>query len=299
MTRRPSSALTSFIGLPLSPSPVHYLPPDPLTPTVAALFSLSKRPPSSSSDSPHPHRLLNTSSPSNLRRSRQVKGAFSLVTPLPRPFPYVIKPIQKDEPEPSTMEEIESFLASLEPDTTQPINPVSPSNSTQLSASAFTSSHRTLHYATAKPKLLNLSKRAASDCLSTLDLGTETSEARAEMVKVLSGELVLGRLGEPSDPLSTPPHPSTDLDDSRLIRELGFGPWSLAYAGHQFGQFAGQLGDGRAISIRMHVSILDRYCSMLSRRLVSVTDHGPNTRVPQLNIRPTVLKEAYGKNLRY
>jgi uncharacterized protein YdiU (UPF0061 family) len=32
--------------------------------------------------------------------------------------------------------------------------------------------------------------------------------------------------------------------------DVPFAPWSLRYSGHQFGAWAGQLGDGRAISIR-------------------------------------------------
>ncbi|EEB86647.1 hypothetical protein MPER_16324, partial [Moniliophthora perniciosa FA553] len=28
-----------------------------------------------------------------------------------------------------------------------------------------------------------------------------------------------------------------------------FAPWSLRYSGHQFGSWAGQLGDGRAITV--------------------------------------------------
>jgi hypothetical protein len=34
--------------------------------------------------------------------------------------------------------------------------------------------------------------------------------------------------------------------------DVSFAPWSLRYSGHQFGQWAGQLGDGRAISIRVY-----------------------------------------------
>jgi hypothetical protein len=33
--------------------------------------------------------------------------------------------------------------------------------------------------------------------------------------------------------------------------DVPFAPWSLRYSGHQFGVWAGQLGDGRAISIRV------------------------------------------------
>jgi len=54
---------------------------------------------------------------------------------------------------------------------------------------------------------------------------------RQELVDVLSGQSVL--MTPPSEP-----------DDT------AFAPWSLRYSGHQFGSWAGQLGDGRAVSIR-------------------------------------------------
>ena len=55
--------------------------------------------------------------------------------------------------------------------------------------------------------------------------------ARQELVDILSGQSVL---------MSSP----SESDDT------AFAPWSLRYSGHQFGSWAGQLGDGRAVSIR-------------------------------------------------
>ena len=57
----------------------------------------------------------------------------------------------------------------------------------------------------------------------------EDDEAVNELVDVLSGHSVLMSYGE----------------DGRTP----YAPWSLRYSGHQFGVWAGQLGDGRAISI--------------------------------------------------
>jgi uncharacterized protein YdiU (UPF0061 family) len=37
--------------------------------------------------------------------------------------------------------------------------------------------------------------------------------------------------------------------------DVSFAPWSLRYSGHQFGAWAGQLGDGRATSIRTCLSL--------------------------------------------
>lgn len=58
----------------------------------------------------------------------------------------------------------------------------------------------------------------------------EAVGARQDLVDVLSGHATL----------MSPPE----------VTEGGFAPWSLRYSGHQFGSWAGQLGDGRAISIR-------------------------------------------------
>jgi hypothetical protein len=106
-------------------------------------------------------------------------------------------------------------------------------------------------------ELIGLSETGLRDCIPHLDVGDafsilgapsladefdeegegkpsdipEAVEARKELVDVLSGHVTL----------MTPP----EVDD-----EAAFAPWSLRYSGHQFGSWAGQLGDGRAISIR-------------------------------------------------
>jgi hypothetical protein len=63
----------------------------------------------------------------------------------------------------------------------------------------------------------------------------EAVGARQDLVDVLSGHATL----------MSPPE----------VTEGGFAPWSLRYSGHQFGSWAGQLGDGRAISIRACIPI--------------------------------------------
>ena len=101
-------------------------------------------------------------------------------------------------------------------------------------------------------KLIGLAETGLRDCLPQLDVGDSfellgkpallpTTEdqrssetisndcvARNDLIDVLSGHAVL-------------------MSDSP---DAGFAPWSLRYSGHQFGSWAGQLGDGRAISIR-------------------------------------------------
>ncbi|EJD39093.1 UPF0061-domain-containing protein [Auricularia subglabra TFB-10046 SS5] len=107
---------------------------------------------------------------------------------------------------------------------------------------------------TGKRVLLGVARRGLGDCVPGLDVGdafevigdpsisdckvdpnaeSRENAAREELVDVLSGRH--GAL------LSVPPN-----EDSH---KAGYAPWSLRYSGHQFGTWAGQLGDGRAISI--------------------------------------------------
>ena len=105
-------------------------------------------------------------------------------------------------------------------------------------------------------ELIGLAESGLRDCLPHLDVGdaftllrtpalsssgqdtpapVDSDEsaiaARQELVDVLSGHAMLMN-GEGDDD------------------QTQWAPWSLRYSGHQFGTFAGQLGDGRAISIR-------------------------------------------------
>ncbi len=75
------------------------------------------------------------------------------------------------------------------------------------------------------------------------------SEARGMLVDILSGrQLLVGEsLKAITDGLLTNGH--TSSSDTAGPSSLPYGPWSTRYYGHQFGSWAGQLGDGRAISI--------------------------------------------------
>jgi hypothetical protein len=103
---------------------------------------------------------------------------------------------------------------------------------------AGTSTHRSK----ISPKLLGISQGTLNDSLPHLDIGDavelcnsaskttqgETNEARDALIDVLSGRKVV----------------QSQDDDGKT-----YGPWSTRYCGHQFGSWAGQLGDGRAISL--------------------------------------------------
>ncbi|KAH9817560.1 hypothetical protein DFH28DRAFT_1055003 [Melampsora americana] len=229
----------SILNLPISTSIIHYLSSDPILPSISTLFSI------------YQSNSTTSIKPSNLRRSRQVDSTFTFVTPLPISFPYQI-PITHSNSKPiSSEDQIESYLSQFEPNPNY--NLIKTSNSFKsdqvLTPFGFTSENRSKLFNSLSPKLLSLSFKSINDCLPNLNIGSnEESEERIELIKVLSGEIVLGRLPEPDHhSFNTSNH--QDLDDLHLIKQKGFGPWSLAYAGHQFGYFAGQLGDGRAISI--------------------------------------------------
>lgn len=227
--------------------------------------------------------------PTNLRRSRQVAHAhFSYVTPLPVSFPYAVKPGQlkprkvsgdavgdgsgvkegaaqeaeakaaaPNPARPPAMD-VEDYLASLEPNESDSIVPVDGEK-----PAAYSSEGR--REALGTPMLAGLSRKCIDEILPGLDVGdawkyleegrdapgndessatsngaqengigntpSTSAEARkrAELTQFLAGHIV--RLEKPSGGTK------------------GFAPWSLCYGGHQFGSWASQLGDGRAISI--------------------------------------------------
>lgn len=98
------------------------------------------------------------------------------------------------------------------------------------------------HRSKPRPELLGVSESAIKASLPQLDVGdavslcngseTEpsTSQAREDLVNILSGRQVLV---------------SKEQGENGPV----YGPWSTRYCGHQFGSWAGQLGDGRATSL--------------------------------------------------
>ena len=199
---------------------------------------------------PNPSRFLEIlkERPSIQRRSRAISAQshFSFTSPLPVQFPYRLQP---PDPPPTDEERpnyIERKLAELEPLEEQPLPPVALGSPYKK----FVSNNRD-----PERVLVGLSEAGLRDCVPGLDVGdafsvigrpsllaskeddksTETTEGeiavRQELVDVLSGHSMIVSFDKSGNPIS--------------------GPWSLRYSGHQFGNWAGQLGDGRAISIRM------------------------------------------------
>ena len=212
---------TSISSLPVAPSTqllIHRLTPDPHTPSPAAFRTT----------------VLSTA-PSIQRRARLLAPSahFSYVTPFPVPFPYDIR-----FPTDNKAAHIETWLTDREA-----IHP-------QLNK--YYSKNRD------QPRILiGLSELALRDCLPNLHVGDafstlgapslsnpfaddgdptpsdvdELVQPRQDLIDVLSGHAVLMSTETTDDP------------------HTGFAPWSLRYSGHQFGNWAGQLGDGRAVSI--------------------------------------------------
>ena len=221
--------------LPLPPpsqSLTHCLTPDPNEPTPSIFI-----------------RDVLQNRPSIQRRSRLLSGSthFTYVSPMPLEFPYEIPAIGIDD----KALHIENWLvkheATLQAEAALEQNGTSPNGLTKFVSEARDQTR----------VLIGLSETCLRDCLPHLDVGdafavigrpalvpassdsegvreeevsSSAGRVRQELVDVLSGHAVLM---------------SADAAD-----EKGYAPWSLRYSGHQFGTWAGQLGDGRAISIR-------------------------------------------------
>ncbi|KAI0049779.1 UPF0061-domain-containing protein [Auriscalpium vulgare] len=218
-------------ALPLPPPSkllIHNLNPDPATPSVSAFHDTRK------------------TAPSIQRRARILspEAHFSFVAPYPVSFPYDIQPPEGEEPADRSafLEKWLSDREALHPKTTaartdlneKPLQKLYPEKREQ------------------RMELLGLSETGLRDCLPHLDVGDafellgkfslsdcsvneedrkemkEDEAARQELIAVLGGHAVL-----------------VSAEDA----EVKFAPWSLRYSGHQFGVWAGQLGDGRAISV--------------------------------------------------
>lgn len=219
-------------ALPL-PSPSHTLTknliPDPLTPSPALFHNVRRE------------------KPSLQRRARllDAEAHFSYVAPFPSAFPFRIAPPEGEEVTDKAVL-IEKWLSAREALHERPERPVSEGSSLNK--------YYPHESATGEQpvKLIGLSETCLRDCLQCLDVGDAFAElgtpsllpsvqeevaevvqdniARQELIDVLSGSAVLA---------------NEDVDPAK-----SWAPWSLRYGGHQFGVWAGQLGDGRAISLR-------------------------------------------------
>ncbi|GJE96581.1 UPF0061-domain-containing protein [Phanerochaete sordida] len=226
-----NAAKVSISSLPLPPRAhtlTKNLTPDPLTPSPA-LFRNTQR-----------------DKPSVQRRARLLdSGAhFSFVSPFPAPFPYKIIPPEGEEPVDQAAF-IEQWLASKEPLEER-------SEGKAAEDAPLRKYYPDPDAVGERPvQLLGLAETGLRDCLPRLDvgdafalLGTPSllpssqeevakadpeNAARQDLLDILSGSAMLANYEDDPD--------------------KAWAPWSLRYSGHQFGVWAGQLGDGRAISL--------------------------------------------------
>ncbi|GAA5982509.1 hypothetical protein JCM11641_006139 [Rhodosporidiobolus odoratus] len=244
-----SQSRSSILSLPISPvTPIYHLTPDPLFPASASLLQLSAydAPESFGQTGPVALKAGDPVPPSMLRRSRQIKGGgcFTYTSPLPLEFPYDIREPEEDTENTGSAKasSIENQLAKFEVSLTKPVwDAALGSQNGGAAPTAFTSEVRESSRFP-QAKLLSVSKSLLREWLPDLDVGeaTGTEQERAvrqQFVDVVAGKTVLAREADAK---------GKGTDE---VAGQGFAPWSLCYAGHQFGSFAGQLGDGRAISI--------------------------------------------------
>jgi serine/tyrosine/threonine adenylyltransferase len=183
--------------------------------------------------------------PSYQRRARLLspESHFSFVAPLPLQFPYEIEP-----PEPPAVIDdkdsyIENWLAKREATIERATSERIHDNGLRIHDSDMRQQPR---------RLIGLAGSGLRDCLPHLDVGNSfevigepnllaaDSPAPPEIPLSSSAQELLDVLGAHSVLMSSPD------------AEVAFAPWSLRYSGHQFGVWAGQLGDGRANSVREH-----------------------------------------------
>ncbi|KDQ24885.1 hypothetical protein PLEOSDRAFT_1113988 [Pleurotus ostreatus PC15] len=221
-----TQAKVPISALPLPPAThilTQNLTPDQATPSVAAFRS---------------DVLVNK--PSIQRRARLMAPEvhFSYVSPFTMPFPFEIEPPNTPEPVQDKAAYIEQWLSARE---------------AKVARNTVGNGAMKVYYPEnreTRRELLGLSENALKDCVPALDVGDAFAT------------LGVPCLATPSDDEGAPT-PSSSEDIVAVRQELvdvlsgyavlgtdnTFAPWSLRYSGHQFGSWAGQLGDGRAISI--------------------------------------------------
>lgn len=200
-------------------------------------------------------------SPSLQRRARLMDPAahFSYVTPQPLPFPFRIEFPEEVE---DKKEFIEAWLSHRE--ATEPTTRAMPldSESEELILTKFTAEERIQ-----ERELLGVASQCVKDCLPQLDIG-DTLEyiGRPSLTAGTNGSVQSTTNGSKDDSQVKARQELLDILSAHTVlasfptksSDEGYAPWSLRYSGHQFGQWAGQLGDGRAISICTHSICVSR-----------------------------------------
>ena len=242
-------------ALPLPPpshSLIHALTPDPHTP------------------SPFAWRTIRAERPSLQRRARLLapQAHFSYVAPCPLPFPYRVEYPEDAEGE-VQVRAVEEWMVAREA-----LHEVPTAVGRGFDADA--GEQKKLEgrlglrkYVSEKRDeervLIGLAETGLRDCVPHLDVGDAFDllgspslsvpagqDADASVKVCAAGEDVIAARQELIDVLSG--H-ATLMNGEGEDVQAQWAPWSLRYSGHQFGTWAGQLGDGRAISLREFLSL--------------------------------------------
>lgn len=255
--------MTSLARYPISALPlpppskllIHNLTPDPVAPSVSAFkYALSNN-------------------PSIQRRARITAppSHFSHVSPFPLPFPYEIEPPEDPGPDFDKEEYVEQWLTARE--ALEPTKSDDSDEHLQMQKLYPARRHNDM-------ELLGLSDAGLRDCLPHLDVG-DAFEILGEPSLLGHVDSRRGKRAEDSRAAATRQELIDVLGGHAMLissddADVPFAPWSLRYSGHQFGAWAGQLGDGRAISIRMFFpSTLasSRLLFYITRYFADVTPH--------------------------
>ncbi|ETW83014.1 hypothetical protein HETIRDRAFT_315131 [Heterobasidion irregulare TC 32-1] len=205
---------------------IHNLTPDTATPSVSKFKKALQ------------------ASPSVQRRSRILpsQSHFSHVTPFPLPFPYEIEPPTDTEVTDKAayveqwLSEREALHEKADENGRASLSKWYPKNRDQLM------------------DLIGLSETGLRDCLPHLDVGDAFDVLGVPALAASDGEAGGGKEQDTS-PVNAARQELVDVLGGHAVlmsgqdAETPFAPWSLRYSGHQFGVWAGQLGDGRAITV--------------------------------------------------
>ncbi|KAJ3553598.1 hypothetical protein NP233_g12609 [Leucocoprinus birnbaumii] len=181
--------------------------------------------------------------PSIQRRARLLSPEchFSHVSPFPVSFPYDIKPPEDENPNDTDKGEfIERWLAERE--STEPQPP----------PAQYPDAPLRKHYGKNRDQpldLIGLSETGLMDCVPHLDVGDAFTLIGAPTLSDEFGDDGDGVESEREDVRASRKDLVDILSGHAMLMSDDFAPWSMRYSGHQFGSWAGQLGDGRAISV--------------------------------------------------
>lgn len=174
------------------------------------------------------------------RRSRTFSkaGHWARVTPLPLAFPYRLPRANKEAGEEQIG--VEEWLKKY--DTYEDVE------GEMVDGEGGLKSRTSKLRSAWRPELLGVSSKCLDESLPHLDVGNALAYTGQSEYQP-SSQFQEQTQGEELE-LDDKGKEILDVVSGRkVLRSDEYGPWSSRYAGHQFGQWAGQLGDGRAISI--------------------------------------------------